>query len=93
MKPELVAERTVDLAIGPVRMTLARHDDGHYSGVAELVNAGRRIGLLAAGPAVAGVVAPAHCLVDEDVAGPEVAVELERLLVSTASAEGAAGPV
>jgi hypothetical protein len=90
MKAELVAERTVDLAVGSVRVTLARHDDGHYSGVAALVRTGQRIGLLAAGPAVDGVVRVDQALVDETVAGPEVADELTQLLAATAASESAA---
>jgi hypothetical protein len=92
MKAELVAERMVDLAIGPVRMTLARHDDGRYSGVAALAQTGRRIGLLDAGPALDGVIRAERCLVDETIAGPEVKAELQRLLAAmTAGEEMVAG--
>jgi hypothetical protein len=86
MKSELVAERTVDLNVGPVRLTLARHDDGHYSGVATLVRTGQRIGMLSAGSALDAVPA-GHSMVDANVAGPEVVVELERLLADTMPAE------
>lgn len=90
MKAELVAERMLDMAVGPVRVTLARHDDGHYSGVAALLATGQCIGLLATGPAVDGVVTTDRCLVDEAVAGPELVDELQRLLVRTAANEATA---
>jgi hypothetical protein len=80
MSAEIIAERTLDLPVGPVRFTLARHDDGHYSGVAAIVATGRRIGLLTHEPA-----SPRHdehqqTLVDPALAGVEVVDELLRLL-------------
>jgi hypothetical protein len=88
MKSELVAERTVELPMGPVRLTLARHDDGHYSGVAALVRTGQRIGMLASGAAQ-----PHYSMVDAAVAGPEVIVELERLLAMAMDSEPGRAPV
>ncbi len=48
MKAELVAERTDALPTGQVRLSVARHDDGHYTGVAQLLDSGQRIGLVSA---------------------------------------------
>ena len=87
MKAELVAERVVDLPVGAVRCTLARHDDGHYSGVATLVATGQRIGMIAGGPALNGVVQPGLVQVDATVAGQEVVTLMERLLADTIAAE------
>jgi hypothetical protein len=72
MKAELVAEQTVALPTGLVRLTLARHDDGHYSGVATLMQNGQRIGLLESEPPLAGLVPVREARVDTAVVGPEV---------------------
>lgn len=87
MKAELVAERVVGLPVGPVRLTLARHDDGHYTVIAVVVDTGQRIGLLTTGPLTDGVVRPASSLVNTAVAGPEVADGMERLLRETVAGE------
>lgn len=87
MRSELVAEQMVKLPVGEVRLTLARHDDGHYSGVAALVDTGQRIGMLEAGPVLDGIVHLDRTLVDVRVAGPEVLRELRHLLAATATAE------
>jgi hypothetical protein len=80
MGAELIAERTVRLAIGPVRLTVARHDDGHYSGVASLVESGQRIGLLAPAVTPGAPAGTMDCQVDESVAGDDVIDALTRLL-------------
>ena len=72
MKAELVAEQTVALPAGLVRLTLARHDDGHYSGVATLVQTGQRIGLLESESPLAGQPSVSDTRVDAALAGPEV---------------------
>lgn len=87
MKAELVAEQVVTLPVGRVRLTLARHDDGHYSGIASLVGTGQRIGMLEAGPATDGIVQLDRTMVDATMAGPEIITELEHLLVEAAAAE------
>ena len=87
VKAELVAEEIVDLPIGPVRLTLARHDDGHYSGIATLAHSGQRIGMLEAGRLMSGTVALDHAVVDATVAGSEVGTEMERLLRKVVAVE------
>ena len=87
MKAELVAEQTVALPAGLVRLTLARHDDGHYSGVATLMQNGQRIGLLESEPPLAGLVPVREARVDTAVVGPEVRSVLEQLLRDAAVAE------
>ncbi len=87
MKAELVAEQTVALPAGLVRLTLARHDDGRYSGVATLMQTGQRIGLLESEAPLAGQVPVREARVDTAVAGPEVPTALERLLRDAAVAE------
>lgn len=90
MAAELVADRTMDLAIGAVRLTVARHDDGHYSGVAALVGTGQRIGMLATRPVVDGPVVTEDCLVDEALAGPDVVAALTWLVTDASLADLAA---
>ena len=80
MKAELVAEQTVALPAGLVRLTLARHDDGRYSGVATLMQTGQRIGLLESESPLADLPPDSETRVDTTVAGPEVGAALERLL-------------
>ena len=87
MKAELVAEQPVALPAGLVRLTLARHDDGHYSGVATLMQNGQRLGLLESEPPLAGLVPVREARVDTAVVGPEVRSALERLLHDATVAE------
>ena len=89
MKAELVAERTDALPTGPVRLSVARHDDGHYTGVAQLLDSGRRIGLLVAAPPVAGRTTVSDTRVDPAVAGPEVGTALAQFLYEVAATEEA----
>ena len=92
MKSELVAEQTIDMPIGPVRLTLARHDDGHYSGIAALLHTGQRIGMIES-HTVNGVEKSGGARVDPAVAGPEVGAELERLLSQVTVAEARMAPL
>jgi hypothetical protein len=91
MKSELIAESIVGLPIGEVRLTLARSDEGRYSGVASLVRTGQRIAMLTTEPVVNGVAAGTKSQVDATVAGPEVVRELESLLASALRSEPAVG--
>ena len=89
MKAELVAERTLALPVGLVRLTLARHDDGRYSGVATLMHTGQRIGLLETESPLAGQAPVSDTQVDAAVAGPEVGAALAELLRDAVVAEAA----
>jgi hypothetical protein len=87
MAVELIAERTMDLAVGAVRMTVARHDDGHYTGVAALVGTGTRIGLLSTRPVTSEAVETADCLVDETLADRDLIEALTWLVKGAAGAD------
>ena len=87
MQAELIAEQTVALPAGIVRLTLARHDDGRYPGVATLVESGQCIGLLESASPLAGQAPGSATRVDAAVAGPEVRAALEQLLRTAVGAE------
>jgi hypothetical protein len=89
MQPELIADRSLPLPIGVVRLTIARHVDGHYSGVATLRRTGRRLGLLVSERPAAGGARVRCARVDPCAADAELLAALTAFFRETALADAA----